>query len=59
MYAFELECTGILPETVQYEIQGSHNSAELYVDTVQCQLVWYILTDHYKRVCACVHVHLV
>jgi len=28
MYAFELEYTSILPETVQYEIRGSHNSAE-------------------------------
>ena len=53
MYAFELEYTGILPETVQYEIWGSHNSAELYVDTVHCQLIWYILTDHYT--CVCMH----
>jgi len=39
MYTFELEYTGILPETVQYEIWGSYSSAELYMDTVLCQLV--------------------
>ena len=52
--AFLLEYTGILPETVQYELWGSYSSAEMYLDTVQCQLVLYILTDHYTCVCVCV-----
>lgn len=55
MSAFLLECTGILPETVQYELWGSNSSAEMYLDTVQYQLALYILTDHYTSVCVCVH----
>jgi hypothetical protein len=55
VYAFELEHTGILPETVQYEIWVSDNSAELYADTVQCQLVRYNLTDHYTCVYVCAY----